>query len=235
MIGRLRRVRDVLAVSATARAVRRRNLTYLSWRSLRQLEDAVDRAGAVQGDFLECGVALGGSAVVICSRLPAGRAFHGYDVFSTIPAPSSPKDGTKARERYATIAAGESAGIGGDVYYGYLPDLEGRVRAVLSEFGVHGHATLHRGAFADTLRPAAPIAFAHLDCDWYEPVSTCLERIYPWLAPGGYVLCDDYHSFDGARAAVDEFLAAAPDIEIARDVMGSRPPDDATSLVLRRR
>jgi asparagine synthase (glutamine-hydrolysing) len=234
VIRKIDTARDLAAVSRLARRVKRLNLTYLSWRSLRQLERAVDRALHVPGDFLECGVALGGSAAVICSRLPADRTLHVYDVFSTIPEPASAKDGPRARERYATIASGRSEGIGGERYYGYLPDLKERVRRTLNEHCGPGRAELHEGLFEDTLHPDQPVAFAHLDCDWYEPVRTCLERIYPHLEPGGFLVCDDYHNFEGAKAAVDEFLADAPDVAISREVMGARPPDVDTSLVLQR-
>ena len=231
---RVARLRDRLGVSGTARMVKRRKITYLSWRSLQQLEVAVDRALAVRGDFLECGAALGGSAAVICARLPPGRTLHVYDVFSAIPAPSSDKDGASATKRYEAIASGRSEGIGGDPYYGYLPDLEARVASLLAEVCTGGATQLHRGLFESILRPEGPVAFAHLDCDWYEPVRTCLERIYPHLETGGYLVCDDYHNFEGARAAVDEFLGRARDVEVAGDVMGSRPPAVDTSLVLRR-
>jgi O-methyltransferase len=220
--------------SRVARQVKDRNLTYLSWRSLRHLERAVDAAAQAEGTFVECGVALGGSAVVICSRMPQRRRFHGYDLFGRIPAPSSPKDDEKSRARFAVIASGKSEGIRGEPYYGYLPDLADRVSTLLEEFGLADRATLHRGLFEDTLQPASPIAFAHLDCDWYDPVRTCLERIYPVLAPGGYLICDDYHNYGGARAAVDEFLETAGDIEIAREIMGERHPDRSTSIVLTR-
>jgi O-methyltransferase len=231
----LRERRARAGVSPTGQRVRAHHLTYLSWRSLRQLEAAVARASRVEGDFLECGVALGGSAVVIASAMPPNRHLHLYDVFVMIPPPTSPKDDEKSRQRYAVISSGRSRGIGGETYYGYLPDLRERVAATLDHFGLADRVFLHAGLFEDALMPSAPVAFAHLDCDWYDPVRLCLNRIYPVLTPGGYLVCDDYHNFGGARTAVDEFLASARDVEVATDVMGNRPPDAATSLVLARR
>ena len=49
-----------------------------------------------------------------------------YDVFGMIPRPSE-KDGYDVHERYQIILKGDSQGIDGDTYYGYLPDIYNRV------------------------------------------------------------------------------------------------------------
>lgn len=69
-------------VTALARQVRREGLTYLDWPKLHSLEAAIRdlRRRRIYGDFLEAGVALGGSAVLLANRRPVGAAFHGYDV-----------------------------------------------------------------------------------------------------------------------------------------------------------
>jgi O-methyltransferase len=66
---------------------------------------------------------------------------------------------------------------------------------------------LVRGLFEDTLDLDEPVAFAHLDGDWYESTMTCLERIAPLLAPGGRIVLDDYYHWSGCRTAVDEYFA----------------------------
>ena len=79
--------------------------------------------------------------------------------------------------------------------------------------------SLYKGFFEDTLQPQTDIAFAHIDCDWYDPVKRCLERIVPRLSPGAYVVLDDYNDYGGCRRA--EFLEAGPDVDvIAREVAG---------------
>src|SRR5262245_22881785 len=78
-------------VSETARAVLGARLTYLSPAKLYNLERylaRLDRTG-VEGDCLEFGVAIGGSAIVIARRMAPGRRFIGYDRFGTIPPPSA--------------------------------------------------------------------------------------------------------------------------------------------------
>jgi len=219
-------------VSPVARQVFDERLTYLSWRSLRHLEKAVRDASRIPGDFIECGVALGGSGIVIASLMPEGRTFHGYDVFGMIP-PTTEKDDEKSRQRYEIISGGKSKGIRGDDYYGYMPDLLERVEESFGRHGLNGQVAFHKGLFEDTLKLDGPVSFAHLDCDWYESVKVCLERIYPVLGSGGLIISDDYHNYGGAREAVDEFLAKEPGLEIAH--MSRGRPDRTTSIVLRKR
>lgn len=52
-----------------------------------------------------------------------------------------------------------------------------------------------------------PVAFAHIDCDWYEPVRYCLDALRRRLAAGAIVVLDDYRDYGGCRKAVDAYLA----------------------------
>jgi asparagine synthase (glutamine-hydrolysing) len=99
--------------------------------------------------------------------------------------------------------------LGGAEYYGYRDDLKAEVVASLTRFGLepmeHG-VHLVQGLFEDTIHPDGPVAFAHIDGDWYESVRVCLERIWPHLVVGGVLVIDDYEHWSGCRTAVDEFL-----------------------------
>ncbi|MFV0287328.1 MAG: TylF/MycF/NovP-related O-methyltransferase [Demequina sp.] len=204
---------------AIARTVVRERLTYLSPVKLRRLHEALDEvnAGGVPGAIVEFGIALGGSATALATRR-GDRSFHGFDVFGQIPAPDAAKDGERAVRRYAVIAAGQSRGIRGDDYYGYMTDLQQRVTATMGEHGVTvdgQHVALHRGLFDETWPTVADripaIALAHIDCDWHDPVAYCLAAIAPKVQPGGIVVLDDYLDYEGCRTAVDEFLGDHPE------------------------
>jgi asparagine synthase (glutamine-hydrolysing) len=219
-LARLSRARRRRSLSPLARRVRGERLTYLSDDKLANLEWCARevRRHDVPGDVVEAGVAMGGSAIVLAAQLTPERAFDGYDVFGMIPPPSE-HDGGDAHERYDVIASGGSTGIDGDPYYGYVDDLYDRV---VRSFHAHGVAPgervrLHRGLFENTLSPEGPLALVHIDSDWYEPVRLCLERTYPHLSPGAFVVLDDYHDYEGCRTATDEFLRAHPDLERVRD------------------
>jgi O-methyltransferase len=211
---RVANLRAQRALNPTAKVVRQRRLTYLTPRRLLDLQScmATINAEGVAGDVLECGVALGGSSILLATLKGPERTFHGYDVFGLIP-PPGPHDPPEAHERHAVITAGASTGLGGDVYYGYQDDLLARVTGAFATFGIDvtpaGDVQLHRGLFEDALAVEGPVAFAHVDSDWFDPVDTCLRRIGPHLQPGGLIVLDDYHDYGGARDAADAYLAEA--------------------------
>jgi O-methyltransferase len=213
---------DNRGLSDIAQAVLRERLTYLSVPKFISLEGTVSAvlAADVPGDILEFGVALGGSGIVLAEyALKARRRFHGFDVFGLIPPPSSDKDDSKSKQRYNVISSGRSQGIGGDEYYGYRKDL---FRDVCSTFERHGivvdgtDVVLHKGLFANTWPHYSGklVAFAHIDCDWYDSVGFCLEALRRKLAPGGAILLDDYCDYGGCRTATREFVATNPEFSL---------------------
>ena len=198
-------------VTRTVAAVREERLTYLKAEMLEDLAACVlqiERDG-VDGLVIEAGTALGGSAIVLAAAKSPERRMKVYDVFGTIPPPTE-RDGADVHRRYATIAAGEAKGPGGETYYGYRDDLYHEVEDSFARHGVpvgEHHVELVRGLFEDTIQLDEPVAFAHLDGDWYESTMTCLTRIAPQLATGGRIVLDDYTKWSGCRKAVDEYFA----------------------------
>ena len=174
----------------------------------------------IPGAIVEAGCALGGSAIVLARSKAPERDMYVYDVFGLIPPPSD-HDGDDVKQRYATIVAGESEGIGGGRYYGYEPDLLAKVEANFDRFAVNpsGHNIhLVEGLFHETLHPDWPVALAHIDGDWYESVKVCLDRLWPVISSGGVIVVDDYYAWTGCRRAVDEFISAATDCTVERRI-----------------
>jgi asparagine synthase (glutamine-hydrolysing) len=171
----------------------------------------------IKGDLAEFGIALGGSSIII-ANLRNNRKFAGYDVFGMIPAPTS-KDGADAHSRYDVIATGNSTGLSGKQYYGYQSDLYTAVVTAFKRHGLpvdHVEISLHKGLFAETFKPSPSdrLAFAHIDCDWYEPVYYCLTNISSILSPGGTVIVDDFNDYEGCRTAVKAVLAEDPTLTL---------------------
>jgi asparagine synthase (glutamine-hydrolysing) len=221
LLSRIVRGGQKLLLQRVSQGVLRDRLTYLSPAKLRRLERCLARINEeeVSGDLLEFGTALGGSAIVIAAQA-RDRHFHGFDVFSMIPPPTSEKDDLKSKLRYQDIQAGKSQGIGGDDYYGYRDDLLSDVERSFARYGLRvdgEQIRLHKGLFQDTLPRVmlSAVAFAHIDCDWYDPVAYCLASVAPLLSVGGILLIDDYNDYGGCRTAVDEFMAAHPEFELS--------------------
>lgn len=205
-----------------AQDVTKKKLTYLTESKFNSLYSCIDAAKKqkIQGDFLEFGVALGGSALCLASEIDGERRFLGFDVFGMIPPPSE-RDGEEPKKRYDVIKSGKSGGIEGEKYYGYLDDLYGRVVKVFSDFGlpVDGYRIqLIRGLFEETLPRVnlGPVALAHIDCDWYDPVLYCLQQTHSVLSVGGFMILDDYNDWPGCRKATDHFCSQRDDVVLVR-------------------
>lgn len=197
-------------VEEVIRRVGEERLSFLSRDHLRNLATSVRdiEANGVPGVIVEAGTAQGGSAIVLAAAKSRERALKVYDVFDTIPAPGS-KDGADVHERYAVIAEGGATGFGEDTYYGYRDDLYGEVRSSFERLGLpteQNGVELIKGRFEDTIDLAEPVAFAHLDGDWYDSTMVCLERIAPRLSQGGRIVVDDYYSWSGCHQAVDDYF-----------------------------
>jgi O-methyltransferase len=204
-----------------SRRVQSQKLTYLDFAALHDLQTAVREADRASrpGALIECGCALGGSAIVLAAaRNRQDRPLWVYDVFGMIPAPSD-RDGRDVQDRYSTIVNGEALGLRGDTYYGYKQDLYNEVAKSFSQFDMpieESNVYLIQGLFQDTLRPNGPVALAHVDSDWYESVAVCLERLWPALVDSGAIIIDDYGAWSGCRRAVDEFTARHSDCHLRK-------------------
>jgi hypothetical protein len=193
------------------RAVNAADLTYISRPALKDLAQAVHKVEKheLTGAIVEAGAALGGSAIVLASMKDPSRPMKVYDVFGMIPPPTS-NDGDDVVHRYKEIAAGRASGIGSGLYYGYRNNLLSEVNANFETFGLpleRNNIELIEGRFEDTMQIDFPISLAHLDCDWFQSVQTCLLAIAPFLVPNGRIIVDDYNVWSGCRRAVDQFLS----------------------------
>jgi hypothetical protein len=166
-------------------------------------------AARVPGIFLEAGVAMGGSAIVIAKTKSRERELRLYDVFEMLPPPSA-SDDPRSHAVYQEFVDGKASGPVDRNYVAHAKDLLAFTRDNMARMGVDPDAENIRfvkGLYESTLRIEEPVAFAHIDCDWYDSVKLCIDRIAGHVSPQGIMLFDDYNSFQGCRKAVDEWLA----------------------------
>ncbi len=177
---------------------------YTQVHAIRQ-ENLLRLAGIIEsekipGDCIECGVLDGGtSALIAYGTRGSARSMHLFDAWQGLPK-SSFEDGADAKR-----------------WEGQVVGSPRRVNAVLRALNIDpARVHIHHGWFDQTFPHAniERIALAHIDCDFYDPTNLCLQRWYPHLSPGGFMQFDDYESFQGCRKAVDEFLAAHPEIKL---------------------
>jgi hypothetical protein len=216
------------------RAVKSRTMT--SPEKLNALINAVRyvvRHG-IDGDIVECGVWRGGSMMAAARTLlstgDTKRHLHLYDTFEGMSEPTEHDhryDGRSAAEMLA--ATQRSSPIWA---YASLEDVQQAMRETeFPDERIH----YYKGKVEETIPAHAPdkISILRLDTDWYESTRHELRHLYPRLSPGGVLLLDDYGWWDGARRAVDEWLAetGVPLLLLRMDVgrVAVKPPASWTT------
>lgn len=175
-----------------------RNLTTLYREGQRVL-----RAG-IEGDFVEIGVHRGGSAGVLASLIKRfdGRHLHLFDRWGDLPEPTE-RDGNRYEEYRKDRIADKLADLRDN------PPLVA-AKQLIEELMGFSSRRLHYypGWYSETLAQYAggPIAFASLDCDYYESVKLALDFIDRHAAPSATVVADDYGSWPGAKMAIDQWM-----------------------------
>ena len=152
-------------------------------------------ANKVPGDFAETGVWRGGSVIFMRAMLKihgvTDRKVWAADSFEGMPAPVSSEDGLDLR------------------HSDYLKVSLDAVKQNFARFGLlDEQVQFVAGWFADTL-PSAPIerlSLLRLDGDLYSSTMDALNGLYHKVSPGGFVIVDDYHSWESCRRAVTDFL-----------------------------
>lgn len=158
----------------------------------------------IAGDVVECGVWRGGSMMMAAlTLLDEGvlRQLWLYDTFAGMPLPGEhdrTSSGQLAADRFAQESDWASASLA-------------EVRGNIAGTGYPAErVTYVPGKVEETLPGSVPerIALLRLDTDWYESTRHELMHLWDRLTPGGILIVDDYGKWEGARKAVDEFLAA---------------------------
>jgi hypothetical protein len=181
-------------------------------RNVRVLAESVfeDR---IEGDLLEAGVWRGGACIYMRGILAAhdmtDRKVLVADSFAGLPPPDPERYPADTGDKHHTVAE-------------LVVSLD-EVKANFARYGLLDDQVIFLpGWFKDTL-PAAPtkkLALLRLDGDMYGSTMETLEATYYKLAPGGYIIIDDY-ILAGARRAVDDFRKRYSIIEPMREIDGA--------------
>ena len=176
--------------------------TMIGRHRLRHLRRCVETilADGVPGDLLEAGVWRGGAAIMMRAVLAAhevtDRTVWLADSFAGLPPSTHPEDLADglALDGFPELAVSEESVRANFDRYGLLDE---QVRFV-------------RGWFADTLAglPAERFALIRLDGDLYESTRDAIAALYPRLAPGGFLVVDDYGAIPACARAVHDYRDA---------------------------
>jgi hypothetical protein len=165
----------------------------------------------IEGDFVECGVWRGGSTMAAIDTLinakETSREIYLYDTFEGMSEPTEADKvftGTTANELMTTTEKEDPTSVW---CYSALEEVQQNVSVLeYPERKIH----YVKGKVENSIPGTMPnkIALLRLDTDWYESTAHELKYLYPLLVPGGVIIIDDYGHWEGARKAVDEYIAA---------------------------
>jgi hypothetical protein len=164
----------------------------------------------IPGGIVECGVWKGGSVMAAAHTLRLlgreDRDIHLFDTFEAMSEPDARDVSYRGEEAAVEFSKKRN---GSDKSKWCDATLEEVRRAVLSTGYDESKFHFVKGKVEDTLPDATPeqIALLRLDTDWYESTRHQLTHLYPRLVRGGVLIVDDYGYWQGARQAVDEYIA----------------------------
>ncbi|MCC6805131.1 MAG: class I SAM-dependent methyltransferase [Anaerolineae bacterium] len=174
--------------------------TMIGMKRLNNVQFCVEAALAnnIPGDMIETGVWRGGACIFMRGVLKAygvtDRVVWVADSFEGLPPPNLKK--------YP-----EDVGLNLHLFPQLAVSLE-QVQANFQRYDLlDDQVRFLKGWFRDTL-PSAPIeqlAVLRLDGDLYESTMDALVNLYPKVAPGGYVIIDDYGVVEACRKAVHDY------------------------------
>jgi hypothetical protein len=194
-------------LSFASHYIRGRAVTMLPLARLDNLRFCIETAISerIAGDIIETGVWRGGAMIFARGILKAhgvsDRLVWVADSFEGLPKPDA--------ERFPIEAKAHSGVVMSKVFGHFAASLED-VQRNFSAYGLlDERVRFLKGWFKDTL-PGVPIerlAVMRLDGDYYESTRDALVNLYPRLAPGGFVVVDDFgeDTWTYCRKAVDEF------------------------------
>ena len=163
----------------------------------------------ISGDFVECGVWRGGSAMIIAycllKRGETHRKIYLYDTFKGMSKPTA-KDKSAFESSDATLVWEKRQKNNHNLWcYSPLSEVKNNM---LSTGYPQDNIIFVAGKVEDTIPGTIPsyIALLRLDTDWYESTYHELQYLYPLLTEKGVLIIDDYGHWSGAREATETYF-----------------------------
>jgi hypothetical protein len=167
----------------------------------------------IEGDFVECGVFMGGSAMMMAYLMieydqndDFKKKIWLYDTYAGMANPGIYDENILNVKALPELKKNKKKKNSKDIW-AFSP-LE-YVRENISKTGVNLEKIFFiKGLVEETLKNKKPdkIALLRLDTDFYESTKIELEELYPLLEVGGVIIIDDYGHWKGCKKAVDEYF-----------------------------
>jgi len=164
----------------------------------------------ITGDFVECGVWRGGSAILAALTMQlkgqTDRAIYLYDTYTGMTEPTDKDKSLATGEMLGTVWQKRKRDTHVDWAYAPLEEVK-RNMAVTSY--PEDKLIYVKGKVEDTIPGTMPerIALLRLDTDWYDSSYHTFVHLFPRLSVGGVLIIDDYGFWQGQRDATDAYFA----------------------------
>ncbi len=163
----------------------------------------------IAGDIVECGVWKGGSMMAVMdtlNRLGKERDLWLYDTFTGMTYPEEfdvDYRGQSARNLMAVSDRNEDRSVW---CFSSLDDVKKNLQIIPYP---ENKIKLIKGKVEETIPENMPdkISLLRLDTDFYSSTKHELEHLFPKLSNHGILIIDDYGHWQGAKKAVDEYVA----------------------------
>jgi hypothetical protein len=163
----------------------------------------------IEGDFVECGIWKGGSAMLIAATLVQLKCYdkkiYLYDTFDGMSTPSEKDINYAGKGAEKLLIDAKNNKEESDIWA--LCSLE-KVKQNFSIINYPEENIFYvKGKVEDTVNANSheKICLLRLDTDWYESTYHEMKYLYPVLEKGGVLIIDDYGHWKGSREAVDQY------------------------------
>lgn len=162
--------------------------------------ELAQRFSCIQGAIVECGTWRGGMIAGIGKLLGPERSYYLFDSFEGLP---------PAKEIDGAAAIGWQSNTSSATYHNNCTASEEDAATAMKRAGINS-ANITKGWFSNTLSTQVfpdGISILRMDADWYDSTMDILNNLFRIVNPGGVLIIDDYHTWDGCSKAVHDFLS----------------------------
>ena len=173
----------------------------------------------ISGDFVECGVFKGGSAMMMAYAMQEfdinnknNKKIWLYDTFEGMANPSEHDENILNQKAILELKRIKKEENKKDIWA--FSSMNYVDQNILKTGIAKKNIVYVKGLVENTLPEKNPneISLLRLDTDFYESTKIELEILYPLLVKGGILIVDDYGHWKGCKKAVDEFFQNKKDI-----------------------
>jgi len=184
-----------------------RDYTMLSIERLYDLYLTVNylNAAKITGDILEIGTWRGGAlALALLSDTTESRKVIGFDTFDGHAAPNEDEYDVRAdnmRKRWDSVTA-----RGAKMAFADFDECNAFLHRIASR-NINRYEIIKGDVKETALNfPDTPLSILRVDCDWYPESLFSLEKFWPMLKVGGFLILDDYGHHSGQKRAFHTFF-----------------------------